>query len=178
MISDQETNKSLNKIENLDKVLNDLSDYYSELKSQKITRDDIFDSLYLSLKDKFEWDHPLDFWDLDIPYEEAKNVLSDFNFETILFKIETERDIIPDDLLMQYKVQIKSKGLIWIIHKYDTDPFPSNPHAHEMGSGIKMDLKNGKCYRKKQLVTTIKRRDLIIIREKAEKNFSLPQLEI
>ena len=80
MISDQETNKSLNKIENLDKVLNDLSDYYSELKSQKITRDDIFDSLYLSLKDKFEWDHPLDFWDLDIPYEEAKNVLSDFNF--------------------------------------------------------------------------------------------------
>ncbi len=79
---------------------------------------------------------------------------------------------------MQFKVQIKSKGLIWIMHKYDADPFPSNPHAHQMGSGIKMDLKNGKCYRKKVFVTTIKKKDLIKIRTQAVKNFDLPELEI
>ncbi len=178
MISDKEANKALKKIESLDTILNDLSNYYSELGSMTISRGDIFDSLYLMLKDKFEWEHPLDFWDLDITYNEAKNVLSEFNFKAVLFKIETERDIIPSELLIQYKVHIKSKGLIWIIHKYDADPFPSNPHAHEMGSDIKMDLKNGKCYRKKQLVSIIKKKDLIIIREKAEKNFNLPELEI
>ena len=178
MTSDKDANESLNKIAYLDKILNNLSAYYSNQKSKSISRGAIFDSLYLCLKNKYDWEHPLDFWGLEITYEEARSVLSDFDFTSVLFKVESERDIIARDLLMQFKVQIKSKGLIWIIHKYDADPFPSNPHAHELVSGIKLDLKNGKCYRKKVLVTRIKKKDLIIIRNQAEKNFDLPELEI
>ena len=88
MISDKDANESLNKIGNLDKILNQLSEHYSKQKSKPISRGDIFDSLYLCLKDKFNWEHPLDFWDLDITYEEAKSVLSDFDFKTVLFKVE------------------------------------------------------------------------------------------
>ncbi|MDR6844099.1 hypothetical protein [Flavobacterium granuli] len=178
MNSDKEVTKSLNKIENLDKILNDLSRYYSELKSETITREDIFDTLYLCLNIKFDWEHPLDFWDLDISYDEAKNTLINFDFKTIFHKVESEKDIIPQDLLMKTKAQIKSKGLIWLIHKYDADPFPSNPHAHELGSGLKLDLRNGKCYRKKKQVATIKKKDLIKIRIQASKDFDLPKLEI
>lgn len=178
MKSGVDINKSLNKIENLDRILNDLSIHFSEFKSKTITREDIFDAIYLSLKYKFDWEHPLDFWDLDMNYEDAKNTLTDFDFKTVLCRVESDKDIIPKDLLMQTKVQIKSKNLIWVIHKYDADPFPSNPHAHELGSGLKLDLSNGKCYRKKLQVHTIKKKDLIKIRNQAKNNFTLPDLEI
>lgn len=78
---------------------------------------------------------------------------------------------------MNYKVQIKRKG-IWLIHKYDTDPFPSNPHAHLIDSNIKLDLSNGNCYKKRELVYSIKKKDLLMIRDEAEKNFKLPNLDL
>lgn len=178
MISDKEVNIFFNKVENLDTILNDLSEYFSKLKSKSITRNDIFDALYLCLEEKFEWENQLNFWDLNIKYEEAKDTLSNFDFKTVLYKVESDRDIIDQDLLMNTKTQIKSKGLIWLIHKYDADPFPSKPHAHELGSGIKLDLSNGKCYRKTKKVDTIKKKDLIKIRDQASKHFDLPKLEI
>ncbi|MDI5898006.1 hypothetical protein [Flavobacterium yafengii] len=177
MISEETANESLKKIENLDLILNKLSIHYSEIKNIAISREDIFDAIFLSLKDKFEWEYPLDFWDLEIKYEEAKNVISNFDFKTVLFKITTDEHIIPQDLLMQFKVKIKSKGLIWLIHKNDVDPFPSIPHAHEYNSGIKLDFKNGNCYRKKELIFTIKKKDLLEIRKQASKNFDLPDIE-
>ena len=176
--NENEVNVSLKRIEKLDSLLKQLSNHYSEIESEIISKENIFDALNLSLKDKYNWEHPLDFWDLEITYQEAKKILSEFDFRSVLFKIESELDIIPEDLLMKFKVQIKSKGLIWIIHKYDADPFPSNPHAHQTGSGLKLDLSNGKCYKKKTLVTTIKKKDLIIIRNEAEKNFKLPKLKL
>ncbi len=177
MISDDEVNRLFNKIENLDNILNELSKYFSNIKSILITREDIFDSLYICLEQKFEWENQLDFWDLDINHEEAKNVLNNFDFNTLFFKVESERNIINQDLVIRTKTQIKSKGLIWIIHKYDVDPFPSSPHAHELQNGIKLDLSNGKCYRKTKHVDTIKKKDLIKIRDQASKNFALPQLD-
>jgi len=176
-LNKKEINDSLNKMSELDSILNKLSQYYSDLKKESISREDIFDSLYIILKDKYDWEHTLDFWSLEINYKKAQDLLSDFNFKIIKNKIETSREIIPKDLLMNYKVQIKSKGLIWVIHKYDADPFPSNPHAHQMDSGLKLDLSNGKCYKKNKLVSTIKKKDLLFIRQQAEKNFDLPKIQ-
>lgn len=177
MISDEEANESIQKIDNLNLILNKLSIHYSKIKNITISREDIFDVIFLSLKDKFEWECPLDFWDLEITYEDAKNAISNFDFKTVLYKIESNENVIPQDLLMQFKVKIKSKGLIWHIHRNDADPFPSIPHAHEYNSGIKLDLKNGKCYHKKQLVSTLKKKDLLEIRKQASENFDLPEIE-
>jgi hypothetical protein len=38
------------------------------------------------------------------------------------------------------EVTIKRDGCIWRIHKNDPDPFPSNPHAHNIESDLKLDL--------------------------------------
>ena len=177
--SEKETEDSLNKIRELDSILNNLSEYYSKLRNEDISREEIFDSLYLVLKEEKNWEHPLDFWSLTIEYKKALKLLSDFDFKTLKSTIETSGEIIPKDLLMNYKVRIKSKGLIWIIHKYDADPFPSNPHAHLIESGIKLDLSNGNCFNKKELVYTLKEKDLLFIRQKAEeKKFELPKIEI
>ena len=116
---------------------------------------------------------------MKIEYKEALALLSDFDFKILKNKIETPIEIIPKDLIMNYKVRIKSKGLIWVIHKYDADPFPSNPHAHLVDSGIKLDLSNGNCYKKRDLLYKLKQKDLLYIRQEAKKkDFELPKMKI
>ena len=168
----------LNRISTLDALLNRLTLFFSKCISDTITRDEIFYALYLTYHNDLGWEHPVDFWSLEVTFNEAKSKLEKFDWKTVVSTIETSENLVPKEFLVQTKVQIKSKGLIWRIHKYDADPFPSNPHAHLIESGIKLDLSNGKCYKKKLLVHTIKRKDLLRIREEASKNFNLPQLEI
>jgi hypothetical protein len=48
------------------------------------------------------------------------------------------------------EAEIKLQGEIWVIHKNDADPFPSNPHAHNYQQRLKMHLGNGDLYMYKQ----------------------------
>lgn len=156
-------------------VLHFASSYSGAIQSQEI-----FEALFLLLseKHKLEWQGSM--WDVDIEFEEALTLLSNFDFTIILNKIETEEGVIPKSLLIQFKVRIKSKGLIWVIHRYDEDPFPSNPHAHQLENNIKLDLSNGKCYILRDHIYTIKKKDLLLIREKAIAVFKgeLPPLTV
>jgi hypothetical protein len=178
MNNSEEVNITFKKINNLDLILNNLSEHFSVINGRDISRIDIFDALYLCLENQLNWENQLDFWDLEITYQEAKKLLMTFDFRTIYNKIESGRDILVEGLLFSTKTKIKSKGLIWLIHMNDLDPFPSNPHAHELQSGLKLDLSNGNCYRKTKLVDKIKKKDLILIRDLASENFTLPQLNI
>ena len=175
-IDENQANESLSRIENIYFILNNLSLFFSKKSSTEITYDNVFDALYLKLFDLNKVSHPLDIWDLDITEIEAKTLLDNYDFKYVKNKVETSPEILPKDLLMNFKVKIKSKGLIWTIHKHDVDPFPSNPHTHLFGSGIKLDLSNGNCYIKREFVEKIKRKHLILIRKQAEINFDLPKL--
>ena len=174
----EEVDEDLQKLENLDSILEELVIKINKIHSEKITREHVFLALYLELQNKYYLEHPLDFWSLDLSFEEAYSVLKRFDFKTVLFPVETSLDSVPKDFVMGYKVRIKNKGLIWLIHKYDRDPFPSDPHAHLIDSGLKMDLSNGRCYRKKEFVHKIKRKDLLELRKKAQAHFELPDLKI
>ena len=180
-LSEKEIKEKFRLIKNLDNVIDKLLDHFNSVHPNiRIEERHIFDSLFILLSDKYNLEWPGDLWDIDVDFEEAKKLLTAFDFNEIINKIEVQSEIIPRDLLIQFKVKIKSKGLIWIIHKNDKDPFPSNPHAHELDNNIKLDLSDGKCYKKKQLIYTLKKRDLLIIREEANKKFKgeLPELEI
>lgn len=176
-MTEEEANNEINNIERLDNILNSLVEEFKVLISPKITREHIFDAIFLQLQKSHNLEHPLDFWGLQITYEEAVITLKLFDFNTVFNTIETQADLIPKDLLMNFKVRVKSKGLIWVVHKYDADPFPSNPHAHLLDSSIKMDLSNGKCYKNKIYQMKVKRKDLLKIRAKAEIHFELPKLK-
>lgn len=169
----------LSKIEKLDNILETLVTHFS-LGNSAIQRGQIFEALFLLLSEEKKIERPSDFWDIDIEYEEAFNLLFDFDFATVFNKVQTSQEIIPEDLLIKFKVRIKSKGLIWAIHKNDADPFPSNPHAHQIDNNIKLDLSNGNCYRMRQHIATIKKKDLVAIRHAASKVFKgkLPNLAI
>ena len=72
--------------------------------------------------------------------------------------------------------QLKHKNEIWRIYKNDADPHPSNPHAHNVETGYKLHLGNGQLYKKRDLIGSIQRKDLLSLREKV-KHVVLPPLE-
>lgn len=109
-----------------------LAEYFSKKRALNITREDIFNALFILYEEKENLEWLGDVWDLEIDFQTAASILSDFDFFALKNPIETE-DIIPRHcLLIETKVQIKNAGRVWVIHKYDADPFPSNPHAHEL----------------------------------------------
>jgi hypothetical protein len=165
-------------IENFYKIQEELASHFSSMHLKEIKREDIFWALFLKLQDSEDIEWAGDLWDLDLNYNRCLELLADFDFDSLHTQILSEEDLIPDSLLIQYKVRVKFKGQIWIIHRYDADPFPSNPHAHCLEQNIKLDLSNGNCYRKRDHLYTIKARDLICIRQEIEKVYKgeLPPL--
>ncbi len=73
------------------------------------------------------------------------------------------------------EITVKNQGHVWRIHKNDIDPFPSNPHAHNLETKLILDLSNGNLYLKRRLAGKMNKKDLIIIRNSL-KNISPPEL--
>lgn len=129
---------------------------------------DVMNALYLLYADKDDMEWIGDVWDLDISYQQALDVLINFDFETLTQQIEIEDQAIPAHFVLNKKVRFKVAGSIWIIHKNDADPFPSNPHAHHAELNQKLDLSNGNCYKKKQFLFKIPKKSFLQIRKRAE----------
>jgi hypothetical protein len=154
-------------IDEFDKILSDLEVYSSYKVQRKISRRDIFDALLLLQYDEENLEFEGDLWGISKTYEELANLLNNFDFDTLQQPIIIEDGIIPKIFAIQKLVKVKQKGEVWIIHRYDSDPFPSNPHAHNLQNNIKLDLSSGKCYKRRQYVFSISEKILLAIREKA-----------
>lgn len=89
-----------------------------------------------------------------------------------------DASVLPEgSVVFLTEEEIKSKGEIWVIHKNDADPFPSNPHAHNKQDGYKLHLGSGDLYtsKNKPLNQRISKKNLLAIRGKV-KNIKLPAL--
>lgn len=101
--------------------------------------------------------------------------------DEILAEIEFDVSPIPDKVVRRLdEVTIKRDGCVWRIHNNDADPFPSNPHAHNIESGLKLDLSTGALYfRRQPSGKSIARKHLDFIRGQAmAKGITLPPLAI
>ena|SRR5215203_5884547 len=178
--SEEQVDKELGAIEKWYDIQEELVCYLTNLHGLEITREEVFNALFMRLSDKFDLEWQGDLWDLEIDFDEALQSIVDFDFRILNQNVVTDSSIFPDGLLLNYKVRIKSKGLIWVIHMYDKDPFPSNPHAHQLSNNIKLDLSNGKCYKVRRYIHTLNKKDLLLIRQEAEKVFKgqLPELTV
>ena len=143
---------------------------------------DIHNALFSLWGDKRDLLWIPELYDLDIDFSEALSDLRKFDFEMFKAGLVSDSEIIKDFLLYEKKILIKASGAIWQIHQNDSDPFPSNPHAHQIGQNIKLDLSNGNCYRKRKLLGRIDKKELLKIREQAKVRFKsrvkLPTLAI
>lgn len=102
----------------------------------------------------------------------------EFNLPIEIESIVFNESILPEDVPRRLdEEEIKHKGEIWVIHKNDADPFPSNPHAHNKATGYKLHLGNGDLYsyKNKPLDKRISKKYLLAIRDKV-KNITLPTL--
>ena len=101
--------------------------------------------------------------------------------DEILFRIEFDKSPIPDKTFRRLdEVRVSRDGCVWSIHKCDADPFPSNPHAHNVESGLKLDLSNGRLwFRSRDTKKNISVKNLLVIRSEAEKRgVKLPNLAV
>ena len=154
------------------KLISYLTEKINETKDDSITPEKVEEALYILLADKFDFNWRGSLWDINITSPEALELLNKFDFDTLSKTITTTEDIIPSQFLFSRKVRVKSKGLIWVVHKYDADPFPSNPHAHLLDTNIKLDLSTGNCFHIRKYVHTISKKELLEIREKIEKVYT------
>src|SRR5690348_17326657 len=91
----------------------------------------------------------------------------DFSKPILLATIELEESVIPDGVPIRFvEAVIKNRNEIWLIHKFDQDPFPSNPHGHNQENGLKLHLGTGGLYRKRKHVGKVHKKDLLAIRAK------------
>ncbi len=74
---------------------------------------------------------------------------------------------------------LKLFGEKWAIYQNDPDPFPSNPHAHQLHTGWKLDLSNGNLYKKKAVVDKLSKKELLRFRSDPNlAGIDLPPLDI
>jgi hypothetical protein len=112
--------------------------------------------------------------------ESILSVLANYNFQKffpiLLTELQFENSIIPSRVIRRLAEQtVRRHGEIWRIHRNDADPFPSNPHGHNLESGHKLHLGTGELFFSRRSVGRISRADLLAIRQQLG-NFDLPAL--
>ncbi|MQV12200.1 hypothetical protein GHL01_00375 [Sinorhizobium meliloti] len=93
----------------------------------------------------------LDLLDHNLTVDRMLELLKGFDFTpvSVLYTIELSGDdrIVPKDaLVVLVEKVVKVKGEKWEIHRYDADPWPSNPHAHNYASRMKLHLGTGELF--------------------------------
>ena len=67
-----------------------------------------------------------------------------------------EKSLVPKGTVLEVtlrKRRYKVKGNIWIIHKNDSDPFPSIPHAHNYDENLVLHLGSGELFNNRRPVS-------------------------
>jgi hypothetical protein len=109
------------------------------------------------------------------------SILANFNFKRLFPKlldvVHFDESIIPNGLPRKLtEVTVRANGEQWRIHQNDDDPFPSNPHAHNLSSGLKLRLGTGELYDKtRNTKKKVSRQNLEVIRARLSK-FTLPAM--
>ncbi len=104
----------------------------------------------------------------DLTEAELFGLLEGFPFRApvILGEIEDAAIEVPGGIRRIYAALNNGAGSEWEIHRNDSDPFPSNPYAHNEVEDIAMDLATGGLYHDRQFVHRLRRAQLIRFRDK------------
>lgn len=122
---------------------------------------------------------PLDLLDKKLSSKKMIELLIDHKFTKpeIIAEIELDKSILPSGTPKLLTEQtLKVTGEVWIIHKYDEDPFPSTPHAHNYESGISLHLGTGEFFKKRASKGFLECKTLKRLRKKI-KGHQLPALD-
>lgn len=147
-----------------------------------LTREHVLHALVMCLGDYWKIQSPVEIWRVKTDKEEIVHALLDFDFATFDREITVEFDVsefMDSSSFFHRKVGVKWDNSVWRIHKNDADPFPSNPHAHQMDQNVKLDLSTGVMYRQRRMVGELRKKQLVEVRTRfEEKGVEMPPLLI
>lgn len=125
----------------------------SEASGTLVEYADVLDALV----DVFKLESQIDLLDEELNAEAIVKDLSSYNFKklhpTLIGEVVLQHSILPEQVAQRLvEITVKAHGQVWRIYQNDADPFPSNPHAHNVQSGLKLNLNNGELFfgKKKQ----------------------------
>lgn len=157
-------------------ALEEASRSMTETRAEVVTRCDIENGLI----EVFGLDEIFDLLERDIDSAEIVSLLAGCDFTRLrpisLCEFVLEESIVPVGVPMSLtEAEAKLDGEKWTVHKYDADPFPSNPHAHCYAQALKLHLGDGSLYQRKSKVSCgnigkkklLKLRDLIMHKNEA-----------
>jgi len=154
-------------------ILKRLAKEISMLQNNSITEEDIYRAVTIKYSFLPEFVVPTSIFFIEPDFDVLLAEFRNYNFDYNKIELAIEFAGVAADLLE--KAQVKNNGSLWVIHAYDKDPFPSNPHAHNIEANLKLDLRNGNLYKKTQYVGSISKRELADVRSKfEEKGINLP----
>jgi hypothetical protein len=138
------------------------------------------DHVEAALVEVFALDDSTELLDLGLSRDKILSAVDSYDFRRFfpqpLATLAVEDSIIPRGGIRRLVEQtVRVHGEVWRVHRNDADPFPSNPHAHNLESGLKLHLGTGELFLGKQFAGTINRKDLLAIRN-ALVDFALPTL--
>jgi hypothetical protein len=149
-------------------ALGEASQALSAARGETISRRDVETGLVAVLG----LDEIVDLLDRDIDTAQILSLLCDYDFSRFrpetLCDITLQESIIPEGVpVCLTEAEVKLRGEKWTVHKYDADPFPSNPHAHNYAQGLKLHLGNGDLYPHKSKVSCgrIAKKHLVQLRD-------------
>ncbi len=122
-----------------------------------------------ALPDALNVEDQIQAMELGLTAAQILDALRHYSFEEpkLLGEIELEESIIPEEVPVHLReATAKHAGEIWRVHQNDADPFPSNPHAHCLEQDLKLHLGSGDLYRRKRVVGSLTRKDLLALRSK------------
>lgn len=131
-----------------------------------------------ALADVYGFEDQMPLLDLGLTADRVVNDLRKYDFSKpiVLAVLDLEESIIPDGVPVRLvEAIVKNRNEIWEVHRYDKDPFPSNPRAHNSENGLKMHLGTGELFRKRKRVGKVRAKDLLAIRGRLTE-FTLPPL--
>lgn len=170
----------------MDDIEKNLISYIREMNTAKailsqlkgIELDSMEVQLALCEKLNIESLQPDDLLDKKLSSDQMVDILKGHNFSKLekIDEVVLDESILPEGtpkLLTEQTVKVK--GEVWIIHKNDSDPFPSTPHAHNYDSGISLHLGTGEFFKKRTSKGFLACKKLKVLRDKI-KDHLLPEL--
>jgi hypothetical protein len=149
------------------------ADILSEMSGTSVEYADVLDALV----DVLELQSQTELLGDGLNAEAIAKQLSTYDFNRLhpklIGEVFLDHSILPERVAQRLvEVTVKAHGQVWRIHQNDADPFPSNPHAHNLQTGLKLNLETGELFlgRKKQQ-ERISAKDLRFINDEIARKF-------
>lgn len=151
---------------------------FNRNEQRTITKRDVLEVLLLTAPELQTIEYPGDMWGVEFTLEELEGYIARAGTFVPIAEVELDEPLLFKGMF-ESKADVKMKGQRWRVYQNDADPFPSDPHAHNLDQHVKLHLGTGGLYRGRTLKDVLSRKIFLNLRDRFSAiGVVLPPLEI